>query len=676
MFRREIPCRVSIIAGIVRPPDAISETVLADLDAVDSLAKRNRINIEARVFCSSASVPDTRIVIAPDWRQIVRNQHFRNSDLLIYHFGIFGESHNSIQFARRDGTVVAYFHNVTPPQHCRREDEELQHRSFQQIELLRNADQHLAASEFSAGQLRKLDLGAPVSVAPLFGRYVNGSPTVREKSHWRNRELRLLFVGRFARSKGLVTLFEALSGFSAKNGVGISCTLSGILDYSDQNFLQELQTLKQCLPRGISAEFSPNLSASQLVKAYRSADCVVLPSLHEGFGMPVVESFSWGTPVICSDAGALPEISNGLGYTFKAGDTQALKCRLEQFVDSYSKEMIVCDRGAFSVEEWSELAGRYSEQFSRAAYIDRTRSRLAKWLSEAPVTSNHYRQVVKDNAEALFGSQTENVSPADAAVVGAIRALDVDRLSRRDPREALRLLLGWAFPHEQSEADLVYWTQMLEARGFRSVLKDLAESVEVRNSPARIQIGPFIESLLAGLDLTATVDSKPDRSRRPLTEEDPELRLLLGSEVSNLDFIREAYRLVLGREPDDQGLADYLGSLVNGLARTTLIKSLLDSEERRRHFGPVISSPNGDASSQNPGSKRESATADLESLERLDVPSREFVTRAYQVILGREPDRAGLAAYETAVDSLKLTRKGLIAALLRSEEYSKRLEGR
>ena len=133
---------------------------------------------------------------------------------------------------------------------------------------------------------------------------------------------------------------------------------------------------------------------------------------------------------------------------------------------------------------------------------------------------------------------------------------------------------------------------------------------------------------------------------------------------------------MLGREPDDQGLANYLRSLVNGLERTTLIKSLLESEEGRRQFGSVMSSPNGESSSRNPGSKRESATADLESLERLDLPSREFVTRAYQVILGRDPDRSGLAAYEAAVDSQKLTRKGLIEALLRSEEYSKRLQVR
>jgi glycosyltransferase involved in cell wall biosynthesis len=49
----------------------------------------------------------------------------------------------------------------------------------------------------------------------------------------------------------------------------------------------------------------------QLRDLYAGASCVALVSLHEGFGLPVIEAMAVGTPVVASRAGALPEVSGG-----------------------------------------------------------------------------------------------------------------------------------------------------------------------------------------------------------------------------------------------------------------------------------------------------------------------------------------------------------------------------
>ena len=53
------------------------------------------------------------------------------------------------------------------------------------------------------------------------------------------------------------------------------------------------------------------VSDSDLRKLYRGASCVAVPSLHEGFGLTALEAMASGTPVVASNAGALPEITAG-----------------------------------------------------------------------------------------------------------------------------------------------------------------------------------------------------------------------------------------------------------------------------------------------------------------------------------------------------------------------------
>lgn len=44
---------------------------------------------------------------------------------------------------------------------------------------------------------------------------------------------------------------------------------------------------------------------------YSAADLMIFPSLHEGFGLPILEAFSCGCPVICGRNGAMPEVADG-----------------------------------------------------------------------------------------------------------------------------------------------------------------------------------------------------------------------------------------------------------------------------------------------------------------------------------------------------------------------------
>jgi glycosyltransferase involved in cell wall biosynthesis len=60
---------------------------------------------------------------------------------------------------------------------------------------------------------------------------------------------------------------------------------------------------------GDAARFVGTLGEEDLAVLYSHAGVLVLPSLYEGFGLPVLEAMACGVPVVCSNAGPLPEIA-------------------------------------------------------------------------------------------------------------------------------------------------------------------------------------------------------------------------------------------------------------------------------------------------------------------------------------------------------------------------------
>jgi len=66
-------------------------------------------------------------------------------------------------------------------------------------------------------------------------------------------------------------------------------------------------------------EFLPNVSEAELAALYRQASFLLFPSLYEGFGWPPLEAMAQGCPVICSDAGSLPEVVGDAAWVAPVG---------------------------------------------------------------------------------------------------------------------------------------------------------------------------------------------------------------------------------------------------------------------------------------------------------------------------------------------------------------------
>ena len=75
----------------------------------------------------------------------------------------------------------------------------------------------------------------------------------------------------------------------------------------------------------------------ELANLIINAQAVVIPSLYEGFGLPVLESHAQGTPVVISDDPALVELSTNSDKIFELGNLDSLTLALKHFAESKQK---------------------------------------------------------------------------------------------------------------------------------------------------------------------------------------------------------------------------------------------------------------------------------------------------------------------------------------------------
>ena len=66
------------------------------------------------------------------------------------------------------------------------------------------------------------------------------------------------------------------------------------------------------------------LNYTELPVLYSSVDCLLFPSLYEGFGMPVAEAIACGTPAVISNRGSLPEVANQLAVACDPFDVEGM----------------------------------------------------------------------------------------------------------------------------------------------------------------------------------------------------------------------------------------------------------------------------------------------------------------------------------------------------------------
>lgn len=110
---------------------------------------------------------------------------------------------------------------------------------------------------------------------------------------------------------------------------GLQIILIGPKGDGHDRFLEHLDRLD---PDQKTLRYLGRVDETALESLYQECLATVLPSRFEGFGFPVLEAMDRGAPVLCSDAGSLPEVAGGGALLFRSENVDDLCDKLRQMV--------------------------------------------------------------------------------------------------------------------------------------------------------------------------------------------------------------------------------------------------------------------------------------------------------------------------------------------------------
>ncbi len=272
---------------------------------------------ESEIFVETA---DRRLEhLTTDYREMVGA--IGPDDLLIHHFSI-GSRASRTAYAL-PGRMTLVYHNITPPEYFLGVHKDLVKLCFRgRRELtayISRCELALGDSEYNRQELEALGFAntGVLPVVPDFTHLDLGPNTMTSDPFddgWTN----IMFVGRVIPNKKFEDVIRAFHVYRTRHNARARLLLVG--SYGGfEKYLTMLHALVARLGTP-DVHFLGHVSNEELTALYEIADLFLCASEHEGFCVPLIESFYKRVPVLAFAATAVPATMDGGGVLYETKD--------------------------------------------------------------------------------------------------------------------------------------------------------------------------------------------------------------------------------------------------------------------------------------------------------------------------------------------------------------------
>ena len=171
-----------------------------------------------------------------------------------------------------------------------------------------------------------------------------------------------LFVGTLDPRKNLLRVLNAFEQIDPQVH-DIHLVIVGGQGWKNRQFYQQLNT-NQNKNRVVMTGF---VSRLQLKLIYENAVCLLFPSLYEGFGFPILEAMSCGSPVITSRTASMPEVAGDAAMLVDPIDTGAIASAMLEIMTNTALRDTLITKGYQRLDNfsWEKCAQETLRVFER-----------------------------------------------------------------------------------------------------------------------------------------------------------------------------------------------------------------------------------------------------------------------------------------------------------------------
>ena len=179
----------------------------------------------------------------------------------------------------------------------------------------------------------------------------------------------ILFVGTLQPRKNISRLIEAFARIKnheqTKDNKDLKLVIIGKKGWLYEDILAAPQK------HGVenSVKFLENVTDDELTMFYKNALCYVLPSLYEGFGLPVLEAMKQGCPVITSNVSSLPEAGGDAALYVDPEDVEDITQKITQVITDKNlrEELVAKGKKQVAKFSWDKAARETLEVLQQVA---------------------------------------------------------------------------------------------------------------------------------------------------------------------------------------------------------------------------------------------------------------------------------------------------------------------
>ncbi|MBN1217541.1 MAG: glycosyltransferase family 4 protein [Anaerolineae bacterium] len=230
---------------------------------------------------------------------------------------------------------------------------------------VKRADHVIAVSEATRQDLIELYQTPPEKITTLYhGVSDEFSPVkdpgelaaVRQKYGLKDRPF-IFSVGTIQPRKNYRRLIQALAQIDG----ALTLVIAGSKGWYYQDIFAEVT--RQGLEKRV--HFLGFVADEDLPALYSTASLFVLPSLYEGFGLPLLEAMACGTPVITSNQSSLPEVVGEAGVLVNPYDVDTLANSMSQVLNDTNLQQHLIEAGQIQAKKftWEKMATELLELY-------------------------------------------------------------------------------------------------------------------------------------------------------------------------------------------------------------------------------------------------------------------------------------------------------------------------